>query len=479
MTDIFYKPENAYCGDVIPYYDTDGKFKPFYLKKWRDYEGDDRIEGWHMLTTDDNLHYSEHPCHVTGGTGSILKVGNIYHMFYCKFERQYNPVKQWVHHAISKDGMQTWEELLEERFQADDHIYEITDLRDPFVIWNEDKNEYWMLVAAQAKGTTKRKGCVGLLTSSDLKIWKFEQPFYAPSTNTSALECPDLFQIGDWWYLIYSSYTDRFQTVYRMSRSMYGPWITPEVDTFDTRAFYAAKSGSDGKKRYLYGWNPTRNYDMWKFNPETYHGDDYNTWDWGGNIIVHEIGQNADGTLMVSPLQSMNQTFTQEIQTEVLPLTGEWQVNSDGWEIESPYSFSAMKLNCIPDICKFECEVTFYGKVRQFGVALQIDDGFDMGYYLALEPFRKRVQYKTGIRFYEDGGKKFPYEVEMERPLDLKSGKKVKITLYIQNSILVAYFDNQVALSTRMFNYKKRNFGLFASDGSVSFENIHLWVQNS
>ena len=49
--------------------------------------------------------------------------------------------------------------------------------------------------------------------------------------------------MGDWYYLVFSSYADRYQTLYRKSRSLNGPWETPEIDTFDTRAFYAAKTG--------------------------------------------------------------------------------------------------------------------------------------------------------------------------------------------------------------------------------------------
>jgi beta-fructofuranosidase len=476
MKNVFYRPENAYVGDVIPYYDkNDQKFKLFYLKKWRDYEGPDRVEGWHMLTTNDHVNYSEQPTYVVGGTGSILQVGETYHMFYCKFERQYTPVRQWVHHAISNDGMKTWIELLDEAFQADDKIYEITDLRDPFVFWNEEEQCYWMLVAAQAKGNTMRKGCVGFLKSEDLSNWQFCEPFYNPMTNTSALECPDLFKIGDWYYLIYSCYTDRFQTVYRMSRSLYGPWIAPEVDTFDTRAFYAAKSASDGTNRYLYGWNPTRYYNMWEFNPEKYMGDDYNTWDWGGSMIVHKLNQQPDGTLTVSPVDEIDACFSRPVPMEFKPLTGDWRKSESGYHIHTPYAYSSLMMNRITDKCKLEMYITYKTPVRQFGVALQIDDNFDMGYYLVFEPYRGRVQFKTGIRFFEDGGKMFPYEVEMERPLKMELNVPTKVRIYIDDSILVVYFNDQVAISTRMFNYKDRNFGLFASDGSVSFEKIRLF----
>ena len=51
---VFYRPKNAFVGDVIPFFDG-GLFKPFYLKIWRDYDGPDRTDGWHMLTTADHL----------------------------------------------------------------------------------------------------------------------------------------------------------------------------------------------------------------------------------------------------------------------------------------------------------------------------------------------------------------------------------------------------------------------------------------
>ena len=474
---VFYCPDKGYLGDVIPFFDTDGRYKPFYLKLMRDPTGVEPEFSWYMLTTDDHLHFTEHKCNIVGGTGSVIKVGDVYHMFYCKFEKQYDPMKQWVHHAVSYDGMETWEELLDEAFEADDNIYEITDFRDPFVFWNEEEQNYWMLIAAQAKGQTKRKGCVGLLKSTDLVHWDFCGPFYSPRTNTSALECPDLFKIGSWYYLIYSSYTDRFQTVYRMSKSLNGPWITPPVDTFDTRAYYAAKTGTDGKDRYLYAWNPTRNYDEWKFNPKTYMGDDYNTWDWGGNLVIHKLTQQADGTLTVSPIENVVNSFTKKEPTEAKGLTGDWEATDKGFKIDTPHAFSALKCNKIPELCHIEMDICFNSPIRQLGIALQINDDFDMGYYLILEPFRQRVQFKTGIRMFEDGGKMFPYEIEMERPLSMVQGEKIHVDLYIQDSILIAYFNNKVALSTRMFNYRDRNFGIFASEGNAAFENISLYIQ--
>ena len=74
-------------------------------------------------------------------------------------------------------------------------------------------------------------------TSKDLKDWKFEGDFWAPDLFTMH-EMPDLFQIGDWWYHIVTEYSHRSKMVYRMSKSLSGPWLAPKDDAFDGRAYY-------------------------------------------------------------------------------------------------------------------------------------------------------------------------------------------------------------------------------------------------
>ena len=49
---LFYTPDHARVGDVIPYYEN-GEFQLFYLKNWNPYFGSDRKKGWHLLTTKD------------------------------------------------------------------------------------------------------------------------------------------------------------------------------------------------------------------------------------------------------------------------------------------------------------------------------------------------------------------------------------------------------------------------------------------
>ena len=468
---LFYKPKNATVGDVIPFYD-EGKWRPFYLKGNRAYFGDDRTSGWTMLTTEDHLQFTEQPTGIRGGTGSVLKVEGTYHLFYCTFQQ--NPKRETIRHAVSRD-LSSWETLEEDSFTPDGVLYDLTDWRDPFVFWNEAEREWWMLVAAKEMGKTARRGCTGLCASKDLHHWELREPFYAPHLHTSAHECPDLFRMGDWYYLIYSQYTDRFQTDYRMSRSLAGPWIAPETDSFDTRCFYAAKTGTDGRDRYLYGWNPTRYYDMWKFNPPIYPGKDYGSYDWGDTLIVHKLVQNQDGTLGVTVPEAVDHALTVHNETPLVPQNGSWTVGPDSAETQNPFGYSSLLFeNRVPELCKLELELTFSESVQELGVALQVDEAFGKGYYLSLQPHRGRLEFKSALRMYDEGGWTFPFDVELERPARLEPNIPHTLKVFVQDSILLAYLDGQVALDARMCDYTHRFFGLFASDGTAKFYKIKL-----
>lgn len=472
---IFHRPENAVLGDMIPFFDeSDGLFKPFYLRNYRCLRLQGYRDTWVMLTTDDHVHFTEHDTGITGGTGSVIKVDGLYHMFYCTF--QVEPERNYIAHAVSKD-LDVWTPIPEDTFQSDDNIYAPVHWRDPFVFWNEEEACWWMIFAAQKNGPTTRRGCVGLCKSKDLHHWDYCEPLYAPADAQCAFECPDLFKWGDWYYLAFSSYADRFQTLYRMSKSLNGPWITPDVDTFDTRAFYAAKTGTDGKRRFVYGWNPTRELNNHRFNPQEPDGLDCNEWDWGGNLIVHELKQEEDGTLRVMPVKEVLDAFGPEQPVAMQPLCGSWKVEGDSCEADVPYSYASLLLNDMPETCRLSMDVEILSDTAQLGVALHVDEQFAEGYYAIVDPFRRRLEYKTSVRMTERGGQKFPYEVEMERPLSPFTGNTFHMDVLVDGSILVVYVDNRIALGTRMFDRQGDKFGLFVSEGQARFTNVKLFSE--
>lgn len=473
---LFYTPDYAKTGDVIPFYnERTHRFEHYYLKNWNpDAPKDLVVHGWHQIITEDNRTYVETPTNICGGTGCVIFVDGKYHMYYCTFD--FNPQAQWVRHAVSDDLVQ-WEDFPEEKFTADDDIYCLSDWRDPFVFWNEEEQKWWMLLAAREKSTTKRNGCVALCVSDDMKHWEYRNPLYAPKLHPGAYECPDLFKMGEWYYLVYSSYVDGFSTYYRMSRSLQGPWIRPRMDTFDGRAFYAAKTGFDGKDRFIYGWNPTKGENNWGFDSANDFGLDYKTWNWGGSIIVHKLVQHEDGTLGVCPVDSVANAFEHCENINVKSCSGEWQTENGSAFCDSPYSYSAAIGPKIPEQCCMKMTMRYSGNPTRFGLALQIDENVDFGYYLMFEPDHNRIQFRSGLRMYEQGGQMFPYAVEMERPIPLEEGKEYEIELYIQGSIGLLYINRDIAFGFRMFNYQDRQMGYFVSDGTVEIKNAQLCTE--
>jgi beta-fructofuranosidase len=345
---------------------------------------------------------------------------------------------------VTSSDLLHWEKHPEENFEPDPEYYGSNDWRDPFVFWNEAAGEYWMLLAARTRSPYSRGGCVGLCVSNDLKHWQARPPVYAPDLYLSAAECPNLFRIGDWWYLLYSTYNDRFVTHYRMSRSVEGPWIAPAEDTFDGRAFYAAKTWSDGEKRFLFGWNPTRTENAYNWNPPGYAGKDFNTWDWGGNLVVHEIVQATDGTLQVRLPDRVAAHFQHEQRVVLQPVLGDWSQSDDRYTAISPFGFACAMGGSLPTYCLVSVRFQFKPDTRRLGIILRTTEKLDKGYHIQFEPDRSRVVFKTRVFPDEHGGKILPYEVELERQRALQPNQNYSLSLVIDATICVIYINDQV-----------------------------------
>ena len=187
-----------------------------------------------------------------------------------------------------------------------------------------------LITTAVTEMRAKRWGTVALYTSKDLENWEKRDPIYTPYTYDSH-ECPDMFKMGDKWYLVFSEYTRWWETKYRISDSPYGPWEIPANDTFDGRTFYAAKTVSDGNRRFIVGWVCHKT-----------NGDDKTKYMWGGNLLVHEL--NEDGTLSAIPINEVLNEFTQPASISAgESFGGSWTNEKDKF-VGSAEGFSTIKL---------------------------------------------------------------------------------------------------------------------------------------
>ena len=479
MKNIFYKPKDGWVGDTIPFA-HDGKFYIYYLHDERKGNTQDEYgyrTSWNLLITEDGVNVKDCKVVLPVGeyddadyacyTGSVIEGndGN-FHMFYTaqnnynpKYHRDGKPL-QYVAHAISTDLI-NWEKLPELTFGADERIYEPFDWRDPFVFYNEEEKCFDMLLAARLRGASEKNGgCVGLCRSYDLLHWEAKEPFYNPESYMTH-ECPDLFKLGNKWYLVYSTFSEKFVTHYRMSDKLSGPWTSPIEDTFDARAFYAAKTAQVGDKRIAFAWVPTKRGES-----------DFGQYEWGGNFIAHEINQTTDNKLTVKPAEGLINMFNNEFVNEKLN-----KVEIENYEGEKSYVIDGMK-----DTCMIEAVIEFSEGVRSFGIGLRQDSALANGYYLRFEPFYNRIvadMWPRRIRgvnqWYVDGDK--PFMVELERPFDYKSLKdnKVHIRVVADGSIICLYVNDITALTMRAYNLNRTNWGFFVKDGSIRVSDIHMY----
>jgi beta-fructofuranosidase len=476
MREFFYRPSGAWAADFIPYFEG-GKFRLFYLLDWRDKANHGEGTPWYLVSTKDFVQFTEHGEVLGRGsvkdqdlyvfTGSVIRADDQYHIFYTGHNphvQETGKPDQGVMHAVS-DDLVLWKKLPNDTMYAPKDRFEPDDWRDPFVFWNRDAHEYWMLLAARLKvsGPSRRKGCTALCASADLKSWEVRDPLYSPNLYYTH-ECPDLFQMGKWWYLIFSEFSDLVRTRYRMAKSPSGPWRTPDDDTFDGRAFYAAKTASDGAHRYLFGWNSTRSGNK-----------DYQGWEWGGNLVVHEIKQQKkNGALTVSVPATVDRAWKRTKLAANFDLTF-GNVNKAGRKIEISAigTFACSAAGHMPARCRIESLIKFERGTHSFGLMLRTSDDLEKSYYVRLEPPNKRLVFDS-----------WPWSTDhpitntaagcmpgLERKIDLKPDTEVDLVVFVDGSICIAYVNGMIALSCRMYNYPSGRWGFFVEQGIARFSN--------
>ena len=475
---IYFRPSDGWAGDVIPFAHGD-RVNLFYLHDRRDPSKPGT--SWNLYTTTDYAEYEYQEVGLPHGTtadqdlnaytGSIVEHDGVMHLFYTGVNPAFlipgtSDPAQVVMHATSTDGMQTWIKHPQHTFGAPAG-YDPLDWRDPFVFKPERDGPWHMLLAARStEGPSRRRGLIADCLSTDLITWKVTTPFWAPGRYITH-ECPEVFQIGDWWYLVFSEFSDHFVTRYRMARSPFGPWQVPARDTIDGRAFYAGKSAELGGARHFTGWIPTR-------EGETDDG----AWQWAGDFAAHEAVQASDGTLDIRMPVALRESFAWPVVPGFLPVLGDWQVSDNRWHLDVPDAYGVTVAPDAPDQFLLQATIEVGENTTEVGVILRSSADGDEGYLIRLEPRAGRLVFDRWPRAVTGPGQwqvsgDISHLVELERPIEIAPGTH-QLSIIVDGTACVAYLDDKVAMSARIYDRRGGGVGLFVGEGTATFTDVSI-----
>jgi beta-fructofuranosidase len=298
---------------------------------------------------------------------------------------------------------------------------------------------------------------------------------------THCPECPEIFKLGDWWYLVESRYSERMQTVYRVSRTADGPWESRRLDSLDGRRFYAAKSASDGERRFSFAWIPFRKH----------HGAQSN-WVWGGELgSPRELVSLPDGTLLSKLPKEVDESYNEPVKYQMRSMLGNWN-DSEKLHCDATGSYGYAFLDG-PDRDDVLLDVVIEPAANTEAVGILIEprggNHLDSGYSLAIEPMKERVVFDRwpaamdplwdSLVLNERHGIEVRQEIDsplVERPLAFTPGNGLyRVQILRNGSAIECFVAGQVVASFRVYDDSNTDaWGLFVQEGSATFHDLNF-----
>ena len=470
----YYKPYVGTVADPMPFYDVkDGNFKIPYLQDYRQNQEGTYHPFW-CLETEDGASYVSMgeilPCGTIEeqdaalGTGCAVydEADDLYYIYYTgnKYMPSASESGQVVMRAVSKD-FSIWTKDLSFNIKGEDHGFSKSDFRDPCIFRDDDGR--WHMVISTKKGG---KGYLADYVSDDLDVWTHNGDFM-PMVWDRFYECPDIFKMGDWWYLIYSDISDADRKVHYMkaatldglrSATVQEPpvWPDEKEGVLDSRAFYAAKTASDGEKRYIWGWCPVRDGED---NADVTSG-------WGGALVCHKLGQNADGTLFCTAPETIKSKYAENCPVRVMD-GASWTESGESYTIgEGGYIlFSRLARH---NLLSFDI-VAEPGD--RFGFSF-LRGGDSKSYYsLIVNPEDGNTRRKLNLE--EAGGKGFLDGGDSYFFPNAADGV-YHITVITDNSVCTVYINDVLNYTCRLYDLARNCWSIDSYAGEITVNNLEI-----
>ena len=481
----YYTPSVGRVGDPMPFYDQKaGDFKVLYLQEFTN-NMPYRFHPIWAVSTKDGANYesmgelipfgaNDYQQDAALGTGCAYEKDGTYYIYYTGHNGNCKN-REVVMRATSTD-FKTWTKDELWTLNGPDFGYSGNDFRDP-QIFVADDNLYHMVISTYP--VNGGDPCFAEFKSSDLKNWEHVGRF--KMIWDRMLECPDIFKMGDYWYLVYSesfkaSWSRKVK--YMMARSYEelkncfndGPkWPADGHEgVLDSRAFYAGKTASNGTDRFIWGWCPFRSGgDIHEKNVNVGAGDG-NEPNWSGALVCHKIIQHADGTLTLGAVPAMAAKYNNPVSTNMMDSNGYNNGTLTGNDAYVLFS----RLGTANHI---SFTVKTSNNWDKFGISFVRGTDSEKYYTMVVNP---EDENHRKVNFEQEGiaGKGFIEGIDgywFQRPAD----NTYNIDIYTDNSVIVMYINDVCAYTQRIYGIQKNSWSINNYGGSITVSDVKVAQQ--
>ena len=390
------------------------------------------------------------------GTGCAYEKDGTYYIYYTGHNGNCKN-REVVMRATSTD-FKNWTKDELWALYGTDFGYSANDFRDPqiFVIFVADDNMYHMVISTYPEHGGDP--VFAEFKSSDLKNW--EHVGRIKMIWDRMLECPDIFKMGDYWYIVFSeSYRASWsRKVKYMVASTYdelknclndGPKWAPDghEGVLDTRSFYAGKTASNGTDRYIWGWCPFRS---------------------GGALVCHKIIQHADGTLTLGAVPALAEKYNKTVEPKVMDSNGysNGTLSGDG---------AYVLYNRLGVANHISFTVNTSNNWDKFGISFVRGSDSKKYYTMVVNP---EDENNRKVNFEQEGeeGKGFIEAADgywFARPAD----NVYNIDIYTDNSVLTMYINDVCAYTQRIYGIQKNCWSINNYGGSITVSDVKVSQQ--
>ncbi|MBQ8463884.1 MAG: DUF4975 domain-containing protein [Prevotella sp.] len=480
----YYTPAIGRVGDPMPFYDArNGNFKVLYLQEF-DNNMDKRFHPIWAVETADGCNYqslgevlpygdNDYQQDAALGTGCCYysEKDGLYYIYYTGHNGNCKN-REVVMRATSPD-FKTWTKDELWQLAGPEYGYTGEDFRDPQVFVAEDGLYHMVIVTKPATGGDP---VFAEFTSADMKVWNHAGRI--PMIWDRVLECPDIFQMGNYWYLVYSesvrtSWSRKVKylvaNTYEDLKACLGGsprWPNDGHEgVLDTRAFYAGKTASNGTDRYIWGWCPFRSGSTIDEMNVNVGGGDGNEPNWSGALVCHKIIQHEDGTLTLGEVPAMAAKYNQEATVKVMESRGfsNGMLAGDGAYV-------------LYNRLGYHNHISFTVKTSnnwdKFGVSFVRGTDAKKYYTIVVNP---EDENHRKVNFEQEGeeGKGFVDGIDgywFERPSD----NVYNIDIYTDNSVLAMYINDVCSYTQRIYGIQKNCWSINNYGGSVTVSDVRV-----